>query len=421
MESSRSKVEAMKPVLLKAGIPLAVSLAGFILARIATRKSCFPTASSLPPDIQVDVQETDSYDIYTDEESFHSLDSECSHSSRVEDDHAYAEEILGLRRRIEDIQDRELQLEKRFLYYQGLKDQEIVLMELHNKMVLEMNRVEFLEREVSLVEAENQRFESVAKEYLRLLRLDEFLRSENELLRERVKKLLRRTKEHSRILRKQCLQIQCNETEISSSKNELQEKADCMRLMQDEIKEMKFIIEELQGEKNELLCNLRAAEESSAASKVEGEKVTIEDYNRLAHGLEQLEKHKASEVRELMRSKSCLSHELMRRRSQEHTEENKETSTSFRGIEEFGSDNELNQCSKEQGGSYLGLTARDHAHSKRRKLIAKFKRWVEGSEKTKQSSLVEKEKHRNKCFPRHSVSHGAEDAHFPARKSCSSI
>lgn len=239
MESSGSKVETMmKPVLLKAGIPLAVSLAGFVLARIATRKSPPPT-----PEIQADVQDTD---------SFHTLDS---------DDHADArQEILRLRRRIEDVVDRELQLERRFLYYQGLKDQEVVLMEHHNKMMLEMNRAEFLEREVSLVEAENQRFQDVAKEYLKLLRLDEFLRSENEQLRKRTKKLLRRTKEHSWILRKQCLQIQWREKEISRNKEELQEKADCIRLMQDEIKELKLIIEQLS-------YKLRTTEES-AASKV---------------------------------------------------------------------------------------------------------------------------------------------------------
>lgn len=398
MESSSSKVEAIKPVLFKAGIPLAVSLAGFIIARIATRKSSSPTASSLQVNI---VQETDSCNIYTDEENLHSLDSESL--SRVEDDHAYAVEILGLRRRIEDMEKRELQLEKRFLYYQGLKDQEVVLMELYNKMVLEMNRVEFLEREVSFAEAENQRFESVAKECLTLLRVDEFLRSENEMLRKKVKKLLRRTREHSRILRKQFLQIQCTETEITINKNELEEKADC-------IKELKFIIEELQGERNELLCNLRAAEESLAASKVE------EEYRGLTHELEQLQEHEASEVKKLMRSNACLKDE-MRRRSQEHTEEDKETnSTSFRGIEEFGSDNELSQRGVEQG-----LIVREHAHSKRRKLIAKFKKWVEGSDKTKQSRLDEMEKHGTKCFPRHSVSHGAEDAYFPARKSCSSV
>ncbi|KAI3473956.1 hypothetical protein Pfo_028530 [Paulownia fortunei] len=445
MESSSSKVEAMKPFLLKAGIPLAVTLAGFILARIATRKSSLPTASPPPSESQVNSQETDSCETYADEESFHSLDSECLPCVH-EDDHSCAdahyhsnalessvmkeiyelqEEILGLRSRIEDMQDREWQLEKRFLYYQDLKDQEIVLMELQNKLMLEINRVEFLGREISLLEAEIERYENIAVEYLKVLRLLEFSRSENEQLHKRVKKLLRKTKEHCRILRKQSLQIESKETEISKNKKELEVKADCIRLMEDEIRELKLITELLQGEKNELSYKLRVAEES-AASKVEGETVTIENYNQLACELERLQKDEAAEVKELIYlrwSNACLRHELMRRnQEQEQMQENKQMENNFGGmveIEEFGSDNELNRCTLGQGESNLGFTSQNHAHSKRRKLIAKFKRWVEGIEKSKQN-LDEKEKHGNKCFRRCSVSDEAEEAYLPARKSCSS-
>lgn len=149
--------------------------------------------------------------------------------------------------------------------------------------------------------------------------------------------------------------------------------------------------------------------------QVEGEEVSIEDYNRVTRELLQLQKHEASERIYLRWSNACLKHELMRRSQEEHT-----AGTSFGGIEELRLDNELDQRAVGQGGSYIGLTTRDHARSRRRKLIAKFKKWVEGSEKTKQSRLEVKERHGNKCFPRHSVFDGAEDAYIPARKSCSS-
>ncbi|KAI3472003.1 hypothetical protein Pfo_028691 [Paulownia fortunei] len=380
MESSSSKVEAMKPVLLKAGIPLAVTLAGFILARIATRKSSLPTASPPPSESQVNSQETDSCETYADEESYHSLDSECLpcvdeddhtcaeayyHSNALEssvmkESYELQEEILGLRSRIEDMQDREWQLEKRFLNYQDLKDQEIVLMELQNKLMLEINRVEFLGEKFRYWRQKSR---------------------ENEQLHKRVKKLLRKTKERCRILRKQSLQIESKETEISKNKKELE---------------------------------------------VEGETVTIENYNQLACELERLQKDEAAEVKELIYLRwcnACLRHELMRRnQEQEQMEENKQMENNFGGvveIEEFGSDNELNRCTLGQGESNLGFTSQNHAHSKRRKLIAKFKRWVEGIEKSKQN-LDEKEKHGNKCFRRCSVSDGAEEAYLPTRKSCSS-
>ncbi|KAL0410010.1 UNVERIFIED_CONTAM: hypothetical protein Slati_3590700 [Sesamum latifolium] len=144
MESSSSEVVIMKPVLLKAGIPLAISLAGFVVARIVARKSwTLPTASSALSQRQETGSSVE--------------DDRVSESSVVDYSCELQEVILGLRSRIEEMQDRELQLEKRFLRYQDLKDQETVLMELQNKLMLEMNRVEFMWREISTLEAENQR------------------------------------------------------------------------------------------------------------------------------------------------------------------------------------------------------------------------------------------------------------------------
>lgn len=64
-----------------------------------------------------------------------------------------------------------------------------------------------------------------------------------------------------------------------------------------------------------------------------------------------------------------------------------------------------------------GVKAGACADSKRPKLIRKLRKWVEGSEKTK-----EKEKHEVKCFGSPLVSdRGAdEDPCLPPRKTCSS-
>lgn len=105
---------------------------------------------------------------------------------------------------------------------------------------------------------------------------------------------------------------------------------------------------------------------------------------------------------------ACSKNELMRKSQEHDIEENKEKDNDFGGIEW---DNELNQRDVEEDDSYFGSTAQDHArdHSKRRSLIAKFKKWVEGGDKTKLRRLVEREKN------------GAEDSCLLlARKSCSS-
>ncbi|KAL2509274.1 protein CHUP1 [Forsythia ovata] len=428
MEGSTSKVEAMKPVLVKAGIPVAITVIGFIFAKIAGRKYLVPKAPSLS-EIQENSLQTESQEMdKDDEQSFHNFDS-ASLPCVVEYDHAFTDayyensietfhvqEIWGLRNRIQD-------LDLRFLRYQNLKEQEMVLMELQNKLLLEITTVEFFTREISLMESEIQRFEVMVIEYLKIMRVLEHLRSENVLLHKRVKKLLRRNKEQYHVLKKQNLQIVSKETEISRTQKEMEIKEICLKNMADEIKEMKMAIEQLQGEKNDLLSNLA---EKSAATKIEGEERTLEDYNQLANEVEQLQMDRAAEIKELIYLRwcnACLRHELMRRNTEEEEElvENNHLNMNFSGSREtaeYGSDHELLSSSRlGHDDLCLGFTTGGHAQSKRRKLITKLKRWVEGSEKMKKK-LDEKEKVENKGFRRLSVS---EHVHqLPARKSCSS-
>ncbi|KAL3642642.1 hypothetical protein CASFOL_013457 [Castilleja foliolosa] len=158
MEISSYKMQIMKPIVVKAGIPLAVTLAGFIVAKIVARGSSPPATSSPPSKTQANVKKTDSCEILTDD---HSQEKSCE----------LHEEILGLKCKIQDFQSRQWRLETRFLLYQESKEQEIALMELHHKFMLEINRVELLHREITLLESEKQRFDNIVSECLEILRL----------------------------------------------------------------------------------------------------------------------------------------------------------------------------------------------------------------------------------------------------------
>lgn len=399
----------MKPVLVKAGIPVAITVIGIVFAKIAGRKYLVSKAPSLS-EIQEKSVQADSKEMYRDddEQSFHSLDS--ASLPCVESDHAFTEacyensieflhtqeEISGLRSQIKD-------LNMRFLRYQNLKEEEMVLMELQNKLLLEIMRVEFFTREISLLEAEIHRFEHMVIECLKIMGLLEFLRSENALLHKRAKKILRRNKEQYHVLKKQNLQIVAKETEISRSRKELEMKDIWIKNMADEIRELKIASERLQGERIDLLSKLA---EKSTASKIEGEETTLENYNQLANEVEQLHKDRATETKELIYLRwcnACLRHELTRRNI-EQDEVKEENDHHVDEIAEYRSDHELTSSSRlGHGDSCLGFTRGSHAQSKRRKLIAKLKRWVEGSEKMK-NKLDEKEPQEN----------------ILARKSCSS-
>ncbi|XP_057512352.1 protein CHUP1, chloroplastic [Actinidia eriantha] len=404
MEITRAKVEVMKPVLLKAGIPLAISVAGFIFARLTTRKICVLKALNFEK-TQVNRLTTCPHEEPRDEESFYSLDSVFSPSMEDEKQHILTgthfdfdaeEENLGLKRRIQELQEGWWQLETRFFHYCKMKEQEKVLMELQNNMLLELARVEFLEREFYSLEANNLRFEALVVEYLKMLEQLGFARRENGLLHKKVKKLSRNQIGLFRVVREQNMEIEARKEETLRNHRDLETKGNDVKAFEDEIRKLQNVIHQLQQEKMEILHDKLEMAENSASSKIGAEEIQVDDYNKLGIELEKLQKDREAEVKELIFlrwSNACLRHELLRKNQeqQEQTQEKCSTDLELESGEigelgHFGSENDLD-CS--------GVTGGAQAHSKKPKLIQKIKRWVEGSEKAD-----EREKRGGKCFQR---------------------
>lgn len=267
----------MKPVLLKAGIPLVISLAGIIIARISTRKNSVSKVSSSENHVDVlTSDDSDPRDDIGDEESFHSLDSfsfpmedeEQNSITAIRDRSYVEEEILGLRCRIEELQAREWKIEARFLHYCKMKEQEQVLMEIQNNLLLEIARAEFLGREASYMEADNHRFEELVVENLRILEQLEFERWGNRMLHKKVKKLSRKIKCMSCVMRERKRKIEDIEAECSRVHRELERTAENFKVLEGENAELQSVIDELQKEKKELLQKVELAE-NSASSKVQ--------------------------------------------------------------------------------------------------------------------------------------------------------
>ncbi|XP_009623510.1 protein CHUP1, chloroplastic [Nicotiana tomentosiformis] len=439
MESNSTKVEMIKPVFLKAGIPIAITLTGYIIAKITTKRSSILTHSTNQENSQEII--TDQHDISRDEvglnqnldyseyeddhSSTHTIYKDSAESFHFQDKCKFEEDLLSLRRRTDDIEEREHQLEARFQQYTHLKDQEIALMDMQNKLLLEINKIEFFDKEITLMEGENQRFQNMVIEYLRIMELLDLSQSENKLLHKKVKKLLKKIKEHSIVLKEQNFQLEAKETEISRNQQGLEMKDHIIKKMELHIEELKMAIEQLQEEKTGLHRKLEVGKNSNP-SKNDVEVVTVEDYKELANELEQLQKDKATEDKELIYLRwcnACLRHELMRR-NQEQMEQEKnhdqelnlgEENTEI--VTEFVPKHELiMRRSSSMGHNESCLSSpinegHSNDHSKRRKLIQKFKKWVEGSDKMK---------HETNCFKRQTVSDCTEELMIPARKSCSS-
>ncbi|KAF3624117.1 hypothetical protein T459_22511 [Capsicum annuum] len=444
MENNTTKVDIIKPVFIKAGIPIAITLVGYIIAKITTKKlSKFqispiqgnPHDESGHQNLEnlesLSFIENNDYD--HDDDSLESLDQfqenphelSCSESPEIfqhpcrilqkcntlegsdtqsmmtflkspsntahevsrndDNDHYSACRILQNYTTLEGCSDtqpmtflkipsntahavprndndhystctlyRDLQekckiqedSEAKFQQYIQLKEKEIALMDMQHKLLLEINKVDYFCKEITLMEGENQRFQYMVIEYLRIMELLDLSKSENSLLHKKVKKLLKKIKE-------QKFQLEVKEIEITRNQEGLEIKDHV-------IKQMELEIQQLKMEKNEV------------------EVVTMEDHKELVNELEQLQKEKASEDKELIYLKwcnACLRHELMRRNQEQMNnpelknlgEENREI------VEEFAP--KVHEIILRRSSSVgHNESYSNNEHSKRKKLIQKFKK-----------------------------------------------
>ncbi|CAB4317676.1 unnamed protein product [Prunus armeniaca] len=140
-----------------------------------------------------------------------------------------------------------------------------------------MAHVEFFNREVSSVEAESQRLEKLKK----------------------VKKLLRKARRQSRIMQKQDLKLEAWEAEVFRIYGALETRTKVIKKLEDEVGELRVVLDQVQDEKNVLLEKLELAEISaSSISKIGGEGIKIEEV--LEKEIEQLQKDRAAELKELV-------------------------------------------------------------------------------------------------------------------------
>lgn len=156
--------------------------------------------------------------------------------------------------------------------------------------------------------------------------------------------------------------------------------------------------------------------------QIEAEGVGMEDYNRLVSELEKLQKDRAAETTELIYlrwSNACLRHELMRSHGQQQLQI--EDKKKYLELELEEPCREIAGCDQEQQHEEpcLGVAGSSKTFSKRKKLLKKLKKWVEGGEMMA-SNMDEKGKREINCCGKSSVSEG-EDHLVCSRRSCSSV
>ncbi|XP_071701848.1 protein CHUP1, chloroplastic [Rutidosis leptorrhynchoides] len=394
MEARGSK-ELIKSTLIMAGIPLAFSVACTIIARIKHRK-------------------ISSFQDRINETEFNSM---CDQDEDCIDVNHLKEQIYSLRSKIEELQDLEKEIKVRFFRFIDLKDQEYALMEIQKSLCLEKERVEFMEREMSLMEVENKKFDEMMVEYIKTLGELESSRLENGLLRRRENKLLKKTRESSKLVKKQNLKIEAREAEMLRSDAELKRKEILIGGYEVEVMEMRGVISKLRDEKNEVVIKLDVTEKELAL-KAEEERKLMEKYNQVVNELESLQKDRAAELKELIYLRwchACLRHELARRNEVEQQTRPNDIKNDHEV--EMGENVAQGDCIGQELNNEIVLRREEpffgsnQRNTKKGWLIKKFKKWVEGNEKH----------HDTKCFGSQSVVDEGEEQHAAARKSFSSV
>lgn len=272
-DTARTKIELMKPVLLKAGIPIAISVAGFVLARFTfnqknsgLKDSENEFKLSSPPDLCNDQESCrDDLDIIEDDRyltNIHDMGSlDTLHAQNMQE---LEEQIVCLKAKVQDIEGRELELKFRFLHYLEMKDQEMELTDLENRLSLEILKSELLDRELLSMEAETKRFEGMVTDFLELARQLQIAISENKVLYNIIRSLLSKAKEISRVMQRKNKEIEDGQAEMSKNNEELSRRADRISVLENELLEMKHITEKQKEENIELVNKLNLAEKSAS-------------------------------------------------------------------------------------------------------------------------------------------------------------
>ncbi|XP_026418735.1 uncharacterized protein LOC113314182 [Papaver somniferum] len=173
-------------------------------------------------------------------------------SLQLQDRPQLEEEILGLKHLVSSFQNRELELKRRFIRYCGLKEQELKVSQLQNLLELELAHVEFYKLMVEFIESENKRFGDMVVEYLQIAGRLESANTKNCSLEMKVKKLLSASRKYAHAASKQALTLRAKEAEVSRNQEKLEQKDSMINDLENEIQELKQILDRLEDEKSTL-------------------------------------------------------------------------------------------------------------------------------------------------------------------------
>lgn len=170
-------------------------------------------------------------------------DAEMSHQLSETNEHTgkggHGEDIRKLRNMIKILKERERSLEIQLLEYYGLKEQETVVMELHNRLKLNNIEGKLFNLKIESLQADKMRLEEEVAGYSKIVSELEAAKAKIKLLKKKLRSEAEQNKEHILALKERVAELKKQENEGLSIDSDVQLKLRQLKDAEEEVQELR--------------------------------------------------------------------------------------------------------------------------------------------------------------------------------------
>ncbi|TYI26900.1 hypothetical protein ES332_A05G142500v1 [Gossypium tomentosum] len=359
---SREK-SVLRALLLKLGIVVAISSAGFVYSRLRARMTkpyLPPPPSSLPVSVccsEVDSRGIDQGEDYVPDlrsaaasgpeetsaqgasvglsssarhggdvlllQEFNDLVEEfdTSRAFRTAGKDGYEQEIKHLRNMVRVLREREQNLEVQLLEYYGLKEQESAVEELKNQLKINNMETKLFTLKIASLQSENQRLEKQLADHEKVVAELQTAKSRIKVLKKKLRHEVEQNREQILSVQKRVARLQEQEVKASADNHDAKSKLGSLKVLEGEAEELRQSNARLQIENSELARKLESTQilansvlenpEAEALNKMR-ECLMLENED-LKKRMEQLQEDRCADAEELVYLRwinACLRYEL---------------------------------------------------------------------------------------------------------------
>ncbi|XP_020241524.1 protein CHUP1, chloroplastic-like isoform X2 [Asparagus officinalis] len=321
-----------RPLLLKLGFALALSLGGYFASRFRSKPRLpppKPKSSSGSSGSEESTAKSSAMAASGLKDELHILTSENPDRNTVEPMEKYSEleerlemekEIAYLRNLVEALKERERNLEIQLIEYYGLKEQEASLRELENRLKVNAMESKLLNLKIESLQADNQKLQAQASEYPKVVSELESARNEIKLLKKRLKFDGEQAREKLAALHQRITEMLDRERKHGEHDIEVEKKLKRLKELEDEVVTLRNVNSSLVEENLKFAQLLESTKIEASSNSHRNEERALEEAGHLREEneelkkeLEQLQIDRCADVEELVYLRwvnACLRYEL---------------------------------------------------------------------------------------------------------------